>query len=317
MPPSLTSAWRGLARLIVVCALLPCAQAARSESIAILYTDRSAPHQEVAQALLKGLGAAHPGWSTRLIPLPGSGTPTLPAQTDLVVALGVNAMREAGALPTALPTLVLMVPGNTYEAQLKHAVPADRRALFGAIQLDQPVERQLRAIHLALPHVRRVGVVTGPGTQGYLDGLRQEAGRLGLRLVARHARVDEEVMPAWREITDEADILLLLHEPLLLQQGRLQALLLHGYRARVPVFAYSESLVEAGALMALFSDPAQIAAEAVAFVDGHFAGRRRLSAPRNPTTFKIAANPWVARSLDIALPDTARLSQRIEASERP
>lgn len=124
-------------------------------------------------------------------------------------------------------------------------------------------------------------------------------------------------MPALREVIDEADILLLLHEPLLLQQGRLQTLLLHGYRARVPVFVYSESLVEAGALLALFSDPAQIAAEAVALVDGHFAGRRRLPAPRYPATFKVSANPWVARSLDIALPDTGRLGLRIEASERP
>jgi len=292
---------------------------AQAESIAILQSDDGAMYQELAQSLKTALGARDPGhrWSVSTLPAESASTTISRQKPDLIVALGVNALKISAQQPENIPTLVLMVPRNTYEAHLARLIPLVKRAQFSAVYLDQPLERQLKAIRLALPYAKRVGVVTGPTTRTYLNELKRAAERLGLTLVTRHAAEENEVMPALRDVTDEADVILLLHEPLLVQGGKLQTILLNGYRARVPVVAYSDSLVKAGALLAVQSNTVQIAAEAASVIQSFFEhGGMRAPVSTYIKQFQVSTNPWVSRSLDLSVPDADWLSSNLSLMER-
>ncbi len=319
MPQILLAAlrWMVTALVLGMCGLVP-AQA-QAESIAILLSDEGPLYQDLAQSLKAAIGARDPGhrWSISTLSADSSAVAVSRQKPDLIVALGVNALQAAARQPENIPTLVLMVPRNTFEAHLTRLVPLGKRAQFSALYLDQPLDRQLRAIRLALPYAKRVGVVTGPTTRFYLAELKRAAERLGLTIVTRHATEEDEVMPAMREVTDDSDVILLLHEPLLLQGGKLQTILLNGYRARVPVVAYSDSLVKAGALLAIQSDSDQIATEAAGAVQSFFDhGATRLSGSTYNKQFHVSTNPWVSRSLDLSVPEADWLSSNLSLMER-
>jgi ABC-type uncharacterized transport system substrate-binding protein len=99
------------------------------------------------------------------------------------------------------------------------------------------------------------------------------------------------------------------------QRNTLQSLLLHTYRLKKPVLAYSAPLAQSGALLALYATPAQLGAEAAAWIRESWGSEFRLAAPRYPRRFTVAVNRTVARALDISLPGEDALARRLEAMQ--
>jgi ABC-type uncharacterized transport system substrate-binding protein len=93
----------------------------------------------------------------------------------------------------------------------------------------------------------------------------------------------------------------------------LQPLLLETYRLRLPVVAYSTQLIEAGAMLALYTSPGRL---------GQEAGQRLRHARRNgsvklpptayPESFDVAVNRSVALSLGIRVPTGELIRQRMD-----
>ena len=91
-------------------------------------------------------------------------------------------------------------------------------------------------------------------------------------------------------------------------------ILLTAYHQRSPVVGFSPAYVKAGALLALYSTPAQVGQQAgEAARLGLATGS--LPPPAAPRHFRISTNPYVARSLGIQLEDPAVLHERLERSE--
>lgn len=83
----------------------------------------------------------------------------------------------------------------------------------------------------------------------------------------------------------------------------------------VPLVGFSPAYVKAGALLALYSTPAQVGARGGEVLRQALAGKV-LPSPQWPREFVVAVNQDVARSLGFAL-DEARIGEQLRQKDRP
>lgn len=245
----------------------------------------------------------------------------VPARPDLIVTVGVAALdgvldrlSRAGADWSRVPVLASLVPQSIYEARLA-AGPVVHRPI-SAVILDQPSSRQMALVRCALPDRQRVGVLVGAQTRPLLRTLEKAATANGLRLVAASVpNAPENLYPALRGVLEEADIVLALPEPAIYNGGTLQNILLTTYRARVPLIAFSPAYVKAGAVLALYSTPTQVARRVAEIVRDWQAGHG-LPPVQMPREFTVMVNAKVAASLGLKIDEPEAIAddlRRLEA----
>lgn len=291
---------RRLFRLLLPCflflALVP--QGLAAPRVWVMLAESGGVHQETADHLRLALADAvevHVERGTEL--LAGRG-----AKPELIVAVGTAALDLAlEQLPkkdaswAKIPLLATLVPQSVFEA---------RRALvgtrpFAAVVLDQPLARQFALIRKALPDNQRVGIIPGALTRARLAQIESEARAHGLQLVVgAEVRYHEEIYPSLRDVLIHADVLLALPEPVVYNAGTLQNILLTTYRARVPVVAFSSAYVKAGALLAVYSTPFQVARQTAQVAQDWLAGRHP-PALIFSREFTVVANDKVGASLGL------------------
>ena len=108
----------------------------------------------------------------------------------------------------------------------------------------------------------------------------------------------EGIYPALKQVIDESEVILALPDPLIYNSANLQNILLTMYRARTPLIAFSPAYVKAGAVLAVYSTPAQVARRAAEMLRQWQSGRG-LPLPQKPREFEVAVNERVAASLGL------------------
>ncbi len=287
--------------VFLACGVL-CAGLARAAPVVnVLVAEPAGIYQETANSLTQALGRE--GWKVA-VTSPGRNSAN---GADLTVAIGTKALETALAQP-GRPVLSLLVPRLIYERL------ASGQQQVSALYLDQPLTRQLRLLGLALPGMKKAGVPLGPSSQGLQAALQSAAKASGIQVNSALINQGSDLYATLNDMAEDSQAFLLLPDPVAAQRSVLQNFFLQTYRLKKPVLAYSEPLVQSGALLALYSTPAQLGEEAAAWIRESWSnGAFRLGEPRYPKRFTIGVNRTVARSLDIALPSEAALSRQLEA----
>ena len=298
---------RHLARLSFVflaCSVLWAGLARAAPVINVLVAEPAGIYQETANSLTQALGGE--GWKVTVVTVTSPGRN--PASGgDLTVAIGTKAL-EAALAQSGRPVLSLLVPQLTYERL------ASARQQVSALYLDQPLTRQLRLLGLALPGMKKAGVPLGPSSQGLQAALQNAAKDSGIQVNSALINQSSDLYATLNDMAEDSQAFLLLPDPVAAQRSVLQNFFLQTYRLKKPVLAYSEPLVQSGALLALYSTPVQLGEEAAAWIRESWSkGVFRLGEPRYPKRFTIGVNRTVARSLDIVLPSEAALTRQLEA----
>lgn len=234
----------------------------------------------------------------------------LPAAT-LIVTVGSGAARATAASQTTVPTLHILLPRSALEA-LEHP---PRGAPWSALLLDQPAARQVALIRLALPDHPRIAIVTGPDSTAHAAALDAAAARAGFE--TRHATADAlaDLYPALRTALEQPAVLVIPPDSQLFTGQTVHQVLLTAFRLRAPVLGYSAAYVRAGAVLGLYTTPAQVGTEAATVVRRVLAGAP-LPAPAPHRLFEVGINQTVARALGLALPEAGWLAQTLQAQER-
>ena len=277
--------------------------------VAVVLSDDSSPYQEVYQIIREQLGSA--GHEVSRIYVEGLTDASLNG-ARLAVAVGVRAADTIAALPNRSPVLAVLVPRSWYVKTGRARLSDGGRRTVSAIYLDQPFERQAKLIRLAFPEARRVGVLLSAEQGGVLDEL--EAALRSQRLSLVHATLaeDERLISPLENVLSDADLLLAVPDPRVFNRNTAQSLFLTSYRYRDPVMGYSRSMSRAGALLSLYSSPAQIGRQAAEWVNNALSGVPvRLPSPAYPVYFDISINEQVARSLGFTLPPEAELEENL------
>ncbi|MBD3810736.1 MAG: hypothetical protein E6Q82_13610 [Thiobacillus sp.] len=312
--PGRATRWRALQRIVrlgVACACLAIVSSqAVAARVAVVLSDDATPYQEVYQVIRAYLDDT-PHEAVRVY---AEGlTPAALNDARLVVAVGVGAAEALAALPERPPVLAILVPRAWYLKTGRARLGSGNRRNLSAIYLDQPFERQALLIRLALPDVRRVGVLLSAEQSSVVNELDSALRAQGLSLVYATLTPDERLITPLEAVLTEADLLLALPDPLVFNRNTAQSLFLTSYRYRDPVLGYSRSLTRAGALLSLHSSPAQIGRQAAEWISSAMQGGTvRLPPPAYPSYFSVSINDQVARSLGFILPPEADLEKRLE-----
>jgi hypothetical protein len=226
-----------------------------------------------------------------------------PNNTDLVLAVG--AQSTAIALNSRFKVLSVLVSKLAYEQMLRQ-LPVDTNPLIhSAIYLDQPYSRQLSLMTAALPKVRRVGVLCSSARID-VNALWQATQDKKVTLTLQENLSVDSLHNDLETVLKQSDVLLAVPDGQIFNGFTIRNILLETYRSRVPVIGFSASLVRAGALLAVFSTAEQLATQTVNVL-GQINILSGLPRSQYPQQFDVLVNREVARSLNLALPETAKL----------
>jgi len=286
-----------------------CVASAAAARVTVVLSSDAAPYQEVYQVMRAVLEDSGHDVTREYA---GAVSARTLADARLAVVVGVGAADAVAAQPGRTPVLAGLVPRVWYQKTGQARLADNGRRTVSAIYLDQPFERQALLIRLAFPDARRVGVLLGNAQRGLIEDI--EAGLRTQKLALSYSLVNEEqrlAMPLEAVLT-EADVLLAVPDPQVLNASTAQSLLLTSYRYRDPVVGYSRSLTRAGALLSLHSSPSQIGRQAAVWVLNALSGPNvRLPAAAFPAYFSISINEQVARSLGFVVPPEDELEKRM------
>lgn len=308
-PPRCRAELRRIVGWMLVCLMAAVPGQAVAAQVAVVMSDDSAPYQEVYQVIRAQLGDA--GHEVNRVYASGLAAASL-NEARLIVAVGVRAADLLPALPDRSPVLAVLVPRAWYIKTGRARLSDAGRRVVSAIYLDQPFDRQARLIRLAFPEARRVGVLLSTEQRSVADELDEALRSQRLGLIHALVTEDDRLMTPLEQVLSETDLLLAIPDSLVFNRSTAQSLFLTSYRYRDPVVGYSRSMTRAGALVSLYSTPAQIARQAAEWAGNALNGATvRLPSPAHPLYFEISINDQVARSLGFSLPSEAELEKRL------
>lgn len=230
-----------------------------------------------------------------------------------VITLGRDALKQVLASDLHVPVIAAMIPRSVFE---KVAGDAGKKqsSLLSAVYLDHPFGRQLDLLTLALPGAKRVGVLWGLDSVSYQRSLSVAAQTRGLELVNGMVGADGAIFAGLKAALEEVDVMLAIADPQVFNSANISNILLTTYRARVPVLAFSPAYVKAGALLSLYTTPAQVGTQVFAMARNIFQGGG-LSVPQYPLEYVVGVNEYVARSLGLMV-DGVSLAERLHRLEK-
>jgi hypothetical protein len=291
------------------------ASAAGQISVWVALSDTGGAHAEAAEALRAELERSQPGriewrvehWSQFASPKP---------EPQWIVAVGIAAQRGMQDLfasdATPPPLLAILVPQLTFERIADQT--RLRAGSLSAVFLDQPPARQLELIRLALPAVRHVGILVSGESQNHVSALEKAAKERGMQLAVSQVG-QAGLFPALQSLLPEIGVLLALPDPAVFNSQTAANILTAAYRRQVPLAGFSPAYVKAGALLALYSTPAQVGARGGELLRQTLPGKP-FPPPQWPREFTVSINRDVARSLGFAL-DESQLGEQLRQKERP
>jgi ABC-type uncharacterized transport system substrate-binding protein len=279
--------------------------------VAVVMSEDAAPYHEAADAIENALGPEHAVIKVLAGKLPISDSAL--SRAGLLVTVGVNAAEQVADRGGRTPVLAVLVTEDWYRKQGGTKLAAGGR-IAAAVVLEQPLLRQLRLIRSAFPAASKVGVVVGQKNAGMLEELKGLAGSQNLSLVSGVAESESVLVSTLGQVLGEADLLLAVPDAEVLNRNTLQSVLMTTYRYRDPVVGYSKALTRAGALVSLYSAPAQIGRQAGEIAARYLNGGK-LPGLQWPKYFSISVNDHVARSLGLAAPSESALMNDLGGAE--
>jgi putative tryptophan/tyrosine transport system substrate-binding protein len=167
---------------------------------------------------------------------------------DLVLAVGLKAALSAKLEIFDTPVVFCMVlnPGA-------YDLPT---ANMTGIAVRAPPEAQLAALRSLMPDRQRIGVLYGGDQTGdFIQEAHNAAREQSMNLLSVSVLRQEDVSHALRELLPKIDVLWLIQDQVVVSESAIPLFLESSRKARVPIFTFSSTLVQQGAVGALVLDP--------------------------------------------------------------
>lgn len=281
---------------------------AGADEVVVVISEDAAVYRDVAETIRHRLEGAE---TVRVVDASAFGGLKL-IKTRFLVAVGSRAAQSVVAGHQEAPILVTLLP----KSAIDHLVAEKRRATdtrpLSAVYLDQPIERQLNLIRLALPTAKRIGVLLGPESSRQLPALQAAAHDKKLDIAWHNVGNDKELPSALHRLLPDTDALLALPDPAVFNPDTIQPILLATYRQRLPLVGFSAAYTRAGAAISLYSTPAHIGDQAAEMLQNAMS-KGGFTQPQYPRQFTVSINQHVARSLGLVIENEEWLVRRLKA----
>jgi len=233
------------------------------------------------------------------------------------ITIGSQASDQAFAQLSPRQALIMaFLPRRTYLSLMEKYAAHPRQKInnFTAVFLDQPLQRQFNLIRIIKPETRIIATALGPFSSEELPDLRAEGKQHNISI--KHETLSEEDNPMLKlqSLIAGSDVVLTLPDKSLFNRTTAKWILYISFRQGIPLIGFSDKYVAAGALAAVYSDPADIGQQTAEILARWFASGI-LPKAQFPRYFKVATNPVAARSLHIELKTPEMLKQQLRGME--
>ena len=308
-------------RLWICLWLLAClacaAQPALAHTVLVVFSEKSPAILEVSESLVQDL--VRSGMARQDIQVLSTAEyleyGNHAQDSKLIVSLGTEALRQIAVQSNRPAIIAALIPRISFEHVLADA-NRKGQSNIAALYLDQPFGRQLDLLRLALPSMRRIGVLWGPESITQQPLLTAALQGRGLELSEGLYTEGQALIGPLRAALADADVLLSVADGAVYNPNTISNLLLTSYRAKTPVLAFSPAYVKAGALLSVHTTAAQASLKIAAMVS-HFLQSGSLPASQYPPDFSISVNAYVARSLGLQLDADSLLERLRKLEKRP
>lgn len=298
-----------MCRLLLLLFLSFCWLPLQAAQLALILSSEEGPYREFSGTLKGAIG----GTSWKIAWQGGSeayGQTSLPG-IDLVVAVGSNATRVALQRSDGPPVIATLLTRTAFE-KIRSESPA-RRAPVSVLYLDQPLPRQLAFIQRLFPENRRVMTIVSESLENQIPLLKRHAAASQISVDATVLFNGDNLVPVMERMLGEDGVFLALPDSMVFSRDNIRPFLLTTYRYQRPVIAFSPAFVQAGALAALHTTPAQLALEISQWLGRLGPGNMNLPPPQGPSRFSVTVNSQVARSLKLTLPSESEILATLSA----
>jgi hypothetical protein len=225
--------------------------------------------------------------------------PASTAAINVRVTVGRTALENAIAANDPRPIIAAYVTSSEYEAAL-----AGRERLPITAVFSNPDPRDQAALARAL---------LGGSSLAAFD---TAASHQLIQMLGGSARAipasGEQTIDSLLRAADSFDAIIALPDPTVLNRSNINHVVRTLYERRKVLIGYSATLTRVGALASVHVSPEALARSVVAVLD-EYAARGTLPAPVFVNDVDVTVNERLARSLNIAIPDRARLLDAIRS----
>ena len=221
---------------------------------------------------------------------------------DLILAVGLKAAMAAKLEIFDQPVVFCLVLNP--EA---HGLPASNMT---GIAVRPPPETQLTTLRSVIPHRRRIGVLYDEEHSGnFIRDAHRAAKQQGLELVSIAIHGQDDIPQAIRGLLPTIDALWLIQDQTVISEAAIPFYLESTLDAKVPLFTFSSTLVQQGALGALVVDAWAVGQQAARIAQSRLrepnTETNTIQAPDHP---QLAVNVRSAEYLGLSpSPETMRL----------
>ncbi len=212
---------------------------------------------------------------------------------EAIVAIGAKAAVFAKSTLSRYPLVYAMVI-NPEKYQLMG------KNIFG-ISLEVPPAEQFKLLKRIIPSLRRIGVIFDPKISGELVAKAiEESGDLGLSLKTLEIHNRNEVPNAIRQMKDQVDAVWMVPDSTVYSEESLPFIFTYTLDEKIPFMAFSESFVEAGALLSLSPDYKEVGQQASLKVDEVLTGKvQNIS---HTIKYRLVLSLKTAKKIQIEIP---------------
>lgn len=174
------------------------------------------------------------------------------------------------------------------------------------IRMQPPPDLVLAQLQLLAPDIKRVGIVLSTTNNDPMIGEAIQAARnAGYTVIARRVGTEHDVRAAFRRLPEEVDAVWLLPDPVVVTPRNFQVLQAEALAAHLPVLAYSEGLVQAGALMCVAPDPDAVGRMAAEQLLRHFDGENiGVLEKASPDVVRVVLNRQTQEAIGLSIDPT-------------
>ncbi len=230
-----------------------------------------------------------------------------------LVTVGNDAALHLSKKQLQIPVLHALVT-ESFARELYPAANGQPTRSF--LLIDQPISRLISLARSSMPDRHRLGVLYGPYSARYRGEVHDQAAKTKLHLVEKAIDDPAQLGDAISYFNTNADLLLTLPDPVVVNEGTAKTLILGAYLGNLPLVGYSQALVKAGALMSVYSNPEQLGVQGGELISAVFWNEAaRNDALIYPQYYQVSVNYQLAHALQIDLPSENELKRRIEKLE--